>query len=302
MSGDAISVGIATCGRPDALARCLAGLAGGGGRPGEVLVVDQAPSEAARAAVEASGLAHARYLPQQRRGLSASRNLALANATRPVLAVTDDDCVPAPGWVDALDDALTRAPAPAAVTGSILPLGEGRPGFYAISLRQSPTPVDHAGRVLPWAAGSGANFAASRDLLHAEGGWDERLGTGSPGKAAEDADLLHRLLRSGHVIRYEPAAIVRHEWQTRDRRLATRWSYGYGVGAMCGLWLRRGDFFAPWLIAEYLRLHLRPFAAGIVRRDPGRAREHGLALASVFPGVFHGLLAGGQPASLGEPQ
>lgn len=300
MSGEGITVGIATCGRPDALARCLAGLAGGGGRPGEVLVVDQAPSDAARSAVESAGLAHARYLSQERRGLSASRNLALASASLPVLAVTDDDCVPEPGWVDALGSALARAPAPAAVTGSILPLGEGAPGLYAISLRQSPTPVDHAGRVLPWAAGSGANFAAPCEVLRGQGGWDERLGTGSPGKAAEDADLLHRLLRNGLVVRYEPAAIVRHEWQTRDRRLATRWSYGYGVGAMCGLWLRRGDLFAPRLIAEYLRLHVRPFASSVLRRDPGRAREHALALFSVFPGLVHGLLASGDAPSAAE--
>ena len=300
MSGEEITVGIATCGRPDALARCLAGLASGGGRPGEVLVVDQAPSEAARAAVEGSGLARARYLPQERRGLSASRNLALATASLPVLAVTDDDCVPEPGWVDALASALARAPAPAAVTGSILPLGEGAPGLYAISLRRSPIPVDHVGRVLPWAAGSGANFAASRELLQAQGGWDERLGTGSPGKAAEDADLLHRLLRSGHAIRYEPAAIVRHEWQTRERRLSTRWSYGYGVGAMCGLWLRRGDLFAPRLFAAYLRLHVRPLVSALVRRDLGRAREHALALAAVFPGVVHGLLAAGSPSRAGS--
>jgi GT2 family glycosyltransferase len=301
LSGTAICVAIATCGRPAELARCLAGLAGGGGRPGEVLVVDQAPSEAARKVVEGSGLAEARYIPQERRGLSASRNLALASARLPLLAVTDDDCVPAPGWVDALGAALARPPAPAAVTGSIHPLGDGAPGLYAISLRQSPIPVDHVGRVLPWAAGSGANFAASRDVLHALGGWDERLGTGSPGKAAEDADLLHRLLRSGHVVRYEPAAIVRHEWQTRERRLATRWSYGYGVGAMCGLWLRRGDAFALRLIAEYLRLHLRPAATAVVRLDRGRAREHGLALASVFPGVLHGLHAKGLPRA-GEPR
>ena len=264
-----------------------------------MLVVDQAPSEAARSAVESSALPKARYLPQERLGLSASRNLALATASLPVLAVTDDDCVPAPDWVEALASALARAPAPAAVSGSILPLGEGGPGLYAISLRQSPTPVDHVGRVLPWAAGSGANFAASCELLRAQGGWDERLGTGSPGKAAEDADLLHRLLRGGHVVRYEPAAIVRHEWQTRDRRLATRWSYGYGLGAMCGLWLRRGDFFAPRLIVEYLRLHVRPLAFAVARRDPGRAREHALALASIFPGIVHGLLAAGNTPSPG---
>jgi hypothetical protein len=69
---------------------------------------------------------------------------------------------------------------------------------------------------------------------------------------------------------------------------------------MCGLWLRRGDLFAPRLIAEYLRLHVRPLASAAVRLDPGRAREHALALASVFPGVVHGLLATGDAPPAGE--
>jgi GT2 family glycosyltransferase len=286
-----VTVGVATCGRPDGLARCLGALASQSVLPDEVIVVDQAPSEKARAAVTSGALPRARYLEQPRLGLSASRNLALASAQEPVLAVTDDDCVPDRGWLAALASALERPPRPQAVTGPILPLGEGAPGTFAISLRDSDLPVDHSGQVIPWSVGSGGNFAASVSVLRDCGGWDERLGTGSGGQAAEDADLFYRLMLAGAVVRYEPAAVVRHEWQTRARRLATRSSYGHGVGAMCGLWLARRDPFALRMLAAYSRLHVRPLLGGLRRRDRARAEEHARALASLLPGLTYGLRA-----------
>ena len=90
-----VTVAVATCGRSEALARCLAGLRAQNAPADELLVVDQAPSAEARAVARSAG---ARYLEQPRLGLSASRNLALAEAAGDVLAVTDDDCVPDPAW------------------------------------------------------------------------------------------------------------------------------------------------------------------------------------------------------------
>ncbi len=83
--------------------------------------------------------------------------------------------------------------------------------------------------------------------------------------------------------------MVRHEWQTRERRLTTRWSYGYGIGAMCGLHLAARDVFAVWMLGGYARLHMRPLLAGLARRDRGRVAEHGRALGSLAPGVLYGL-------------
>ena len=291
MSGIGITVGVATCGRPDALRRCLGGLAAQSVPPSEVIVVDQAPSEEARAALEASGVAGVRYLEQPRLGLSASRNLALASAAEPVLAVTDDDCVPDSAWLASVALALERSPTPAAVTGPVLPLGDGSADTFAISLRESTVSTDHSGRTIPWNVGSGGNFAGRVSLLRGCGGWDERLGAGSGGQAGEDAELFYRLLLNGAVIRYEPAAVVRHEWQTRERRWATRWSYGYGVGAMCGLWLARRDVYALRMLAAYVRLHIRPLVGGLRRRDRVRVAEHARALASAAPGIVYGLRA-----------
>lgn len=297
MSAASITVGVATCGRPDVLARCLEALSVQTCPPAHVVVVDQQPSEAARTAVTSSTLEGLTYLEQVRLGLSASRNLALRACSSAVLAVTDDDCAPDPSWLASIAAALRRQPTPGAVTGPILPLGDPLPGAYAVSLRESHVAVDHAGRISPWNVGSGANFAAPATLLRRCGGWDERLGAGSRGQAAEDSELLYRLLTGGHVVRYEPAVVVRHAWQTRTRRLATRWSYGYGIGAMCGLRLAAGDRFAVMMLGDYGRMHVRPLLAGMVRRDRRRIAEHGRALASLVPGVAYGVRAARQPSS-----
>ncbi len=291
MSSHELTVAVATCGRPAGLERCLAGLAEGVVAPGEVIVVDQDPSREARAVVEACGIEQRHYIEQVRLGLSASRNLALASASGSLLAVTDDDCMPDRGWVQAILAAFARAPTPAAVTGPVLPLGPQPPGTHAISLRPISTTVDARGQILPWRVGSGGNFAAPRALLRDHGGWDTRLGTGSPGKAAEDAELLYRLLRAGGVVRYEPDAVVRHEWQTWERRLATRYSYAYGVGAMCGMWLRRGDRFAMRMFLTYANDHARALARAARAHDRGTVNEHARGVGGLLPGLLYGLQA-----------
>jgi GT2 family glycosyltransferase len=294
-----VTVAVATCGRPAALARCLAALENGSVLPLELIVVDQAQSAQAYEAVGACPRLHGRYLTQPRLGLSASRNLALAEATRRILAVTDDDCAPDHGWVAAIAAAFARAPEPAAVTGPILPLGPRPAGGHAVSLRSLAAARDFRGRLVPWDVGSGANFAAPRSLLLEQGGWDERLGVGSPGQAAEDAELLYRLLSGGGLVRYDPAVVVHHEWQTWTRRLQTRSSYAHGVGALCGLRLRARDPYALRMLAAFARLHARPLAAAAWRRDRAAATEHALALAAVAPGVLYGLRARRQAGPTG---
>jgi GT2 family glycosyltransferase len=243
-----------------------------------------------------AGLPEVRYLQQARLGLSASRNLALRATGTELVALTDDDCVPEPGWLAAVTAAFERAPWPAAVTGRILPLGDPAAGTYALSSRESTVAVDYSQRTLPWLVGSGGNFAAPAEVLRRCGGWDERLGAGSPGRAAEDADILYRLLLAGQLVRYEPAAVVRHEQTTRARRLATRWSYGYGVGVMCGLWLARRDVYALRMLGGYARLHVRPLLGALRHRDRDRLAQHGRALAALAPGVLQGLRTPCQPA------
>jgi Glycosyltransferase like family 2 len=231
--------------------------------------------------------------------VSAARNLALQVATRRLLAVTDDDCVPDDRWIEALVAAFHREPAPSAVTGSILPpSGPQPPEMHTVSPRASANAQDLRGRILPWRAGSGGNFAAPVELLRSIGGWDPRLGPGTGGRAAEDIELLYRMLSAGLTMRYEPRAVVRHEWQSRDRRLSTRWSYGFGMAAMCGILLRRGDAFALRILASYTRMHLVSFGRAAVSRRAPLVVEHGRALVSLPGGLAYGLRARPMPGAV----
>jgi len=300
-----VTVAVATLDRPEALSRCLDALLTGTVRPAEIIVVDQSADEAARAVVtrQAPARVELRYHRQDRRGLSASRNAAVALATRPIVAVTDDDCVPDAGWVAAIARAFSEPAAPGAVTGRVLPLGAEKPGEYALSSRTATQRIDYFGRVLPWSVGTGANVAVRQQWLARVGGYDERLGAGSAGAAGEDIDLLYRLLRAGTRIRYEPDAIVYHQRQSHARRLATRASYGRGIGACCAVWLRRGDPHAVMLLGRWLASRVRRLVGAAARRDGAAVREELLVLSGTLGGVIYGATLDRAPAarSLGAP-
>lgn len=284
-----ITVAIATRHRPDAVLRCLDALLGGDALPLEIIVVDQSTddrTEAAMAARRSVDLPSAalRYVRDTARGLSASRNCALRHARARIVAVTDDDCVPAPGWVAAISGAFASS-SPAAVSGPVLPLGPERPGWYAVSSRTQTQRTMYRGRAIPWEVGTGGNFAVDVGWIARVGPYDERLGAGSPGGAGEDIDLLHRLLRAGADILFEPAALVYHERQPQERRRATRLSYGRGIGAACGLWMRQGDRDAIPILWRWFTRRGRKLLGAAVRRNGTVVAEE----LSVFRGTFAGL-------------
>ena len=286
-----LSVAIATADRPDILARCLDALIiTGTVLPAEVIIVDQSDAEATKPIIEQREAAvPIIYIRQPRSGLSASRNAAMAHASHAIVAVTDDDCVPDRGWIDAIERAFTSPPIPDALTGRILPLGADRPGLFAAASRVSTLRREFRGKVLPWIVGSGGNFAVKREWVIRLGGYDERLGVGSPGKAAEDLDIFYRLLRTGACIRYEPDALIYHQRKTKAQRLATRWSYGYGIGAFCTMWLRRGDLYTLRILGHWLCWQCRDFAVATGRRQWLEAYQKWLILAGTLSGLMYGL-------------
>src|SRR4051812_12500596 len=92
---------IATLNRPSALERCLHALLSGEQVPAEIVIVDQSDGDETEAVVGKSRTPDVEivYVRQRRRGLSASRNAAIARASCPVIAITDDDCVPDKRWI-----------------------------------------------------------------------------------------------------------------------------------------------------------------------------------------------------------
>ena len=286
-----VTVAVATCGRPEALRRCIDAIVAGTSAPDQLVVVDQGPPANGGDVVDRidPSIPH-RYLSQERLGLSASRNLALNVATGDVLAVTDDDIVPDRRWVERIRAAFTNGDrSVSAVTGSVHALEEPVAGeTFAISLRVDPEPRHYVGRHRPWTVGTGGNFAARTSVLRDLGGWDDRFGVGSPGRAAEDVELVDRLLTGGHVIAYEPHAVVYHELCTADRRRATRWSYGFGIGAFVGHRLRQRDLAVLPFLVPYLRSNIVSGGLAALRGDWFEARLHTRALVSLLPGWWYG--------------
>jgi glycosyltransferase involved in cell wall biosynthesis len=289
----AVTVGVCTLDRPDALARCIDAIVAGTVVPAEIVVVDQGQIPAN--AIIAARVRHCsdlRHFPQQRRGLSAARNAVLAHARFPIVAVTDDDCVPDERWLATIVDAFARPPVPDAVTGRVLALPGDERTTYAISLRTDMTPADYTDLDLPWHIGTGANFAVRRTVASAAGGYDERLGAGSDGQAAEDLDLLLRLLRRGARVRYEPDTVIYHERQTRARRLATRWSYAYGIGALSGMYCRRADAFGIRMLAASFGESFGRLLRRTVALDTSGVHQAVLSIGGTVAGVGYGLRLG----------
>ncbi|HWE83198.1 MAG TPA: glycosyltransferase [Gaiellaceae bacterium] len=289
-----ITVAIATLDRPELLARCLDAVLAGVTAPWEIVVVDQGRDPLTAAVVaEREEQASLVYVRQPTRGLAASRNAALAAATAPVLATTDDDCVPDREWLAAIGKAFAEQPAPQLVTGRVLPLGPERAGYHAISTRSSPDRVDLLAGVAPWRAGTGANTAVERERAERIGGWDERLGVGSAGGAGEDVDFLYRLMRAGARVRYEPEALVHHERQDAARRRATRTSYGRGIGACCGIQLRRGDSGGLRMLGQWTALRGGMLRRAVTQRDRRSAFEELLVARGTAGGLIYGLRVAG---------
>jgi len=292
----ALTVAIATKDRPREATRCLRAVLGGPVIPAEVIVVDQSNqgnSTDLQQMIEPLQSSGARivHVHHDGTGLAASRNAAIARFTQPVLAVTDDDCVPGAGWAAAIDAAFGSKHPPQAVTGPVLPYGPELPGFCAVSSRTSLKPQVFRSLHSPWRAGTGGNFAISRTGLACAGMYDERLGAGSPGMSGEDIDLQYRLLRTGAAIRYEPDVLVRHQRQEAAKRQASRRRYGHGVGACCALWLRAGDGYAVIILAEWLLLRCRRLLGSGFRGNWRGAVEELLVLWGTLTGIAYGFRA-----------
>lgn len=202
-SGPRLSVVVPTCGRPELLGRCLLALAVQTlpRSDFEVVVVDDGHSALTQRLVntiagETPGLA-IRYLrPEQGRGPAVARNAGWRLARGDIIAFTDDDTVPQPGWLAAGETAL-RAGGWSALAGRVV---VPRP-------RGDAAPTDHEMMTRGLERGSfvTANAFVRRRALQRIGGFDEAFGRAW----REDSDLEYRLLdQVGPVGRAEEAVVL----------------------------------------------------------------------------------------------
>ena len=198
-----VSVVIPTYRRPDLLLRCLGAVLAQAfhGRSYEVVVVDDGHDDATRDAVQAlqptvPPQVTLRYLrPPTGRGPAVARNAGWRAAQATLIAFTDDDTLPAPGWLAEGWAAMAAEPGWSAASGAVrVPPAE-----------DPPTDHERMTRGLETAEFVTANAFVRKPALQAIDGFDERFLRAW----REDSDLQFRLQREvGPVGRAAQAEVV----------------------------------------------------------------------------------------------
>jgi glycosyltransferase involved in cell wall biosynthesis len=218
-----VTVAVCTRDRTEDLATCLDSLERVDYEGFEILVVDNAPSsEATRLLVERRA-GRVRYVRESKPGLDWARNRAIVEAVGDIIAFTDDDVAVDPGWIRALVAAFGADETVAAVTGLVLPAELETEAQVLFERYRSFGRGFEPRRVAPGGGrplahrygaagdyGTGANMAFRRSLFARIGTFDPALDVGTPTRGGGDLDMFFRVLKEGHVLVYEPHAIVRH--------------------------------------------------------------------------------------------
>lgn len=213
-----VTVAVSTHGRAALLPRLLRALAGQtlDPRSFEVVIVDDGSPDdtstvldrlAATLPFELRVIRHLRNL-----GAAAGRNTAWRAARAPVIAFTDDDCAPAPGWLEAGLAAMGPDEQVFAV---------GRTAPDPAEVHRLHRPFSRSLTVDDPRFFETCNIFYRRHDLETVGGLDESFSTG------EDTDLGLRMVEAGASPVWAPEALVHHRVRPSDLRShlreATRW-------------------------------------------------------------------------------
>lgn len=264
-----LSLIMATFGRADDIGRLVDSLAQQTCQDFELLVVDQNPDDRVEPFVMRArqlGL-QVQHLRLARPGLSAARNVGLAAAQGNVVGFPDDDCWYEPDLVATVRDTLASQDAWGGLIACWLEQQAAHPAQTG----------DDALALARWRQFKGGDASSitlffRTTLLRQVGGFDERLGVGRWYGAAEETDLLFRLLANQVVVARWPAARVHHRYVAAGSAGAARpgwrqvWRRARGTGA---LYIKHR--LSAWII---LRGLIAPVGRAVLRLDPvglGRA-------------------------------
>jgi len=171
-------------------------------------------------------------IPPENRGFAYSRNVALRNASHPLVAFTDDDCLVHPQWLRELVSAFK--PGVFGVAGAVL-LTEPSLIGYCESILGFPGGgikylVNSDGKLKPTKYLSTCNCAYLKEKIEEVGGFKDQLPTrGTDYLLAKDVSKQYTCL-------YNPRAIVYHQPRGSFREIF-RWFIRRGRGELTSLGL-----------------------------------------------------------------
>ena len=226
----------------------------------EVIVVDDASDDATPAVAESTSARVIRH--DAPTGPARARNTGAATAAGAVLAFTDADCEPAPGWLAAGVAALADADL---VQGRVAPTPGVPVGSFDRTLR-----IDEASPRL-WES---ANLLMRRELFDRLGGFTpftpdaaDRPGIRpsiSEGHFGEDVWLGWRAVREGARAVFAPDALVHHAVFPRGPRgfIAERWRLRYFPALVREVPELRREFYG-WAFLSLRTAHFDLALAGL---------------------------------------
>jgi O-antigen biosynthesis protein len=230
-----LTVAVCTRNRTGSLRQCLDALQLLDYTDLDLLVVDNAPDTQETADLVKASYPGVRYVREERPGLNWARNRAVLEACGDIIAFTDDDVIVDPHWASAIAAIFTQSPEVMAVTGLVVPheleteaqnLFELYGGFGRGFKRKWTHRADYSGKKhLPFGCGqfgTGANMAYRRSLFDSIGLFDPALDVGTVTNGGGDLEMFFRVVKEGHVLVYEPRAIVRHRHRPDLESLKTQ--------------------------------------------------------------------------------
>lgn len=225
--------------------------------PLELFLIDNASDDGVSLPMLERFAATTRFDARVRRtaipGNSAGRNVAVREATGDIHIFIDDDCYVAPDFIRAWMQAFAT---------SDVGFGSGMVTrhdlrFSDLGCVEHPDERRLEARTFIWRGFvQGSNMAFRRECLEAAGGFDERLGAGTP-YAGEEWDVALRAARAGWAGGYFPQARVAHDHRRTSEQAAARmhfYDFGGGVIYAKNTFVRGGFESVKELRREFRRL------------------------------------------------
>lgn len=181
-----------------------------------------------------------KYLLERGLGKSRGVNAGIRLAQGRYIALTDDDAIVPPEWVERTIDFLDANEGTGCVGGQVRPFS---PGIANLSIRVSEQPehVDADTFAVTSIPVIGCNMTFRRGVFEKIGLFDVDLGPGTWARSAEDLDLLYRVIQAGFRITYEPSIWLFHNHERREGPQVESVRDGYRLG--------RGAYYAKFILA-----------------------------------------------------
>lgn len=192
-------------------------------------------------------------------GLSIARNTGISNATGEILAFPDDDCEYPENILERIKDEFTKNDHIAVLTGRCLDKQSNTTS--AGKFKNKSCQINYL-NVFKTAVSVTLFIkkSAIEDLK-----FDERLGLGAEFGAAEETDLLMRILEKKYIALYNPSIIVFHPniEEIKTKNLLNRYYYyGKGIGAVIKKHI--SIYKIPLLIHFLNLIFIRPLSGIII--------------------------------------